>query len=312
MTTTAIPTDQALMNAELQLTDLDEQEHTINTKLDELKITIDAHRDRQEQHQHRLSHLHRQVESAQTDYDQASTFAKITVDTPQEQASVKAAAAARKTLNHAKAQLEQAQKQHETESPDEQRQIEDLQKQVVALGDEMRAIFAERRNLATMKEQMKRDIATQKYEAHKLAFTQKHLLVEQIRQQLTEAQMDLQDLHTSALDELAPWPDLQDAMSTLQPPDDWFTRIVKADLYYINAWMEERDNIDRSFDQRVHLPSLKNAWGHTSIFDVIFVHENLIRSVMSNGTYADRELILRREKLQAMLDEYRMVKRENA
>jgi hypothetical protein len=245
------------------------------------------------------------VDDGQREFNDASAFARVCIRTPREAQATKAVSTARKALKTAQDALEKAQADLAANAEQDQQNIEALQQQAVDLGDELNHIDKERASLTTAKQRIHIDQGNELYETLKSAFYEKKWRVDDLKRELVEAQADMQDAYSSALDALQPWPSYQSDIRVLMDTDDALTRMLKASLQYTEMFLAECHNINKNTVQSLKLPSLKNAWGHGSIFDALIVHQDIITVAFSNATGADQALSKRRDLLKSLIDEYR-------
>jgi chromosome segregation ATPase len=305
MTTVPTKPDEALLNAEQQLSALDEKQATLKEKFAQLSTAIEYLKNKQQDRAANIASLQKQVDDGQSEFNNASAFAKVCLQTPREAQATKAVTSARKALKTAQDALDKAQADLAANAEQDQQNIEALQQQAVSLGDELQSIDKERAALTAAKRRIHIDQGYELCETLKSAFYKKKKRVDELKQQLVEAQADMQDAYSSALDALQPWPSYQSDIRVLMDTDDALTRMLKASLQYTEMFLAECHNINKNTVQTLKLPSLKNAFGHRSIFDALIVHQDIISVAFTNATSADQALRARRDLLKALIDEYK-------
>lgn len=179
-----------------------------------------------------LATLQSQVLQAQDDYTQAFQFAQLAQGTAEERASTQAASAARKKQHELEKAYAALSDEYARANSEAAALSETLASQVKDLQEERSEARAHLAQVRAATGQAMAALGENIYAGLLAEFQQKQAAIEQAKEQLLAAQMDLETCYQAGKEALVEWPDIQQTYCNLQDVDDATMRVLNATLAY--------------------------------------------------------------------------------
>lgn len=242
---------------------------------------------------------HAPVQTAETALIQASTRAKWAQGTLGEDEAVKAVSLAKRALGTVRKHYEQVQAETSKGDQAANAREQELRKHLAHLETEQASRQAELQGVQSAHKIAHSELGELKKTALVHGFEEKQRRVEELREELLSAQVELHDYHASALVELSDWPAQRKGLAQLRRPDDATYRVLEASLHYVDTLLADTSEVN----DVVHLPTLHTPYhGYSGLWNKIVIFHN---EVIDNTHKSPRLLQERRDLLQKLLDEYR-------
>jgi len=279
---------EALAQLEQQFTENAAQISKIQA---EIAVAHNARDDRSQELQQKKAF----VAQLEEQHSQTVNFAKLAQGTIREKDCLSQVGRTRKRLAEHKQSLQSL--ESETAEAEQKRlaREQELNTTLQTLLAEQERIQSERHGTQAAHSQAHEELGKQKHSTALQAYQVAQEQEDALREQLISAQVEKQELLASALQELAPWPELQSEIARLKPLEDSVTRAIDASHYYAEVMLQEIKALAPQW--KSPLPSL--PLGH-HILDAIMVKDHEILAARQDR----RTLKYRVDLIKKLQEEY--------
>lgn len=240
--------DETIADLEQQLSEL---VHNISTTKQSI-VDIDQEQAKRSSH---LEQQRAQAKQHDSQHAQAQSFAKLAQGTVREQQALTNLITFKKNIAEESKELQKL----EVETAEAYKQAEahkqELQSSLQSLLAEQERIEADITSIEQAKQQAHSDEGSERYTSALKAYQEKHFAIQILEAKLLEAKLEAQEIHVEALESLKGWPDLHRQVALLKDPDDATTRILRANIAYVELMFADASK----FDARPRIASVNNS-----------------------------------------------------